>query len=538
MKTTILNCSKIIVAILTLAIFAGCRKPTADLEYEVNTSQLYKAPTLLHFVNANPDSPTDLPASFNVEISGKDAALVVTNTGTRSFKVVEGFLPLALLPSSSPSETNPIIFNIYAEISGYAPITQSFIITNDDPTPHEIAVTEYAHPPKGTSVLIKSSTIANGVAGNDITLNTSTNADMSEASSIKITSGTEMRDADSNIIHDNTLTSRIIHYGTQHKDALNAFPGGFAPIIEGIANPTFVTSGLMAIRMNVGNKQVKRFSQPITVTMEVSNYQKNPANANVQPGDTIPVWSMDEKTGIWKREGPAMFTQNTSGKLQLQFQMTHLSLWNFDWWVTPCGATLRVNVKTPSWPDYRQRCKIELATPLLEHVMGYTYDVVYNGYSNSVPRVPNIPLAKFMVLSMGGSKLGESAPFNPCTKGSAEVIINPTTFPIITINLKVRAVCTNRNAAANFSDWVSIRKTTESYYTYVYVKDGNTSLQLENNKDYVVKAYYDGVLYTATGRFAAGNNPFASSNGFSGQTTYDAASKILNADFSYNVNCK
>lgn len=55
----------------------------------------------------------------------------------------------------------------------------------------------------------------------------------------------------------------------------------------------------------------------------------------VQPGDTIPLWSLDERSGDWVQEGQGTVVASTASPSELALRATvgHLSWWNCDQWL-------------------------------------------------------------------------------------------------------------------------------------------------------------------------------------------------------------
>lgn len=557
MKTKYLIATLAIISAGALAasVITGCRKPNEDITWSVNTD-IYKSPVLVRFVNANSSSTTQ-PDNFTVTISGKDADKVIMGSGGTDFKADRGLLPLALTPEANPTPENPIIFNVYAKIPGFAPVSQTFTVTNDTiPVDHVIMALEYAHPADGTAVLQKSTPLTAGVAG-ATTLTTSPTGSMTESATITIPDGTQMLDANHTLINASTLKSNIVHFGTATQSSMLAFPGGFNPVDverngQSYKDVTFKTGGFLSIKMSAGNSDVRFFSKPITVNAQLNNELINPVTDQpVQVGDTIPIWSMNEETGQWKYETTATAALDKDGKINIQFQATHLSCWNIDWWFySPCRNSLRVNVHITT-PGFRPQYELVLVDANGQYLGGLYTDAtwatvvtLYDGLSTVIPVVPNIGRAKIVVYTRRGdptSKIAETAFFNPCTKGTVDITINPAGPPDqVNINLFVQAKCINRKVAANIGAWMYLYKLNAGWWDWkiIYVNRGQATFQLENGATYFVATYYNGTYFATTGTFNKNNITFPAQNGLTGTATFNGATNTITAYLTFAINCR
>jgi hypothetical protein len=136
-----------------------------------------------------------------------------------------------------------------------------------------------------------------------------------------------------------------------------AFPGGFEVVkaIDDtgrvIVNPTnpsyFTTAGWFSMELKTETgKKVDAFSKPFDVEMPINRNVVNPnTNLAVKVGDKIPIWSMNNKTGVWKKEGEAMVFDAGGGLLKTKYSIKHLSDWNLDFLQNGCNAGTAITVK-------------------------------------------------------------------------------------------------------------------------------------------------------------------------------------------------
>ncbi len=316
-----MNSLKNIFAALALLIilFASCKNPAEDVQIIVNTD-IFKSPTLIQFTNAKAGS--EGPKVFTVGITGPNASLVVTPTGGKIFKTAEGLLNLFLDRTADPSPTNPVRFTIIADVAGFAPTYQDVVITSaTDPIIYKVEMIEYANPTAGSGAIVATRPITNGVSISDINFTTATNAGMTQASDLTVPSGTGFLDAAGQSVGGSQLEARILYSGTSASGTNPILPGGsFASNVIGTnGQPTaggvyFDAAGSLSINMFGGTKEVKTFTKPVSIDMEVNPAMINPnTNATIKAGETIPMWSLNEETGQWKAEGNATFAINTAG---------------------------------------------------------------------------------------------------------------------------------------------------------------------------------------------------------------------------------
>lgn len=574
----------------------GCKSPTEDVNLIVNTATAFKAPVLFHFSNANTSSTTK-PADFTVTVSGKDAALVQMGSGGTDFKASHGFLPLSLKSSASPSPSNPITFNIYAEVAGFAPITKTIIITADVPKVYEVPVVEYANPVAGTLALQSDIAVTAGATTAIVNLTTTPNAGLAEKITISIPSGTQMQDANGNSINASLVKSSIVQYGSSNPAIAESFPGGLNPTnvlnSTGAAIPggvNFVTAGLLSINMTAGNTSVKKFSKPLVITQELQtgliNFETGVA---VKVGDVIPLWSLNETTGQWKSEGTATVALGTGGKLVAQYTISHLSGWNLDWgWYGPTtfvslNTQLTVNFLPSGSPWVGGPYEVQLQTEsgnYLAGIHGYVPQtdffelgkvtsggwidktVVSGKYGFTLPIVPNITKAKVVIYAPGSytTKLAETAIFNPTSVGTVNLNVTlPPPPETVNVIANFEGKCTSKPVVAPLNGYIFLYDQTVGTYAYFYLyggkiynysNDGSTltnsatsvggSIKVAIGHNYVIETYTGGTYYASPSFVmskSSFNVPIAAAANLGIATTYDAAANTLLVKGAFAINC-
>lgn len=563
----------IFILFLFVLAVSSCKNPAQDIIININTSTLFKSPLLVHFDNAGAAPLGD----FDVSISGKDSALVQMGTGGTNFKAVEGMMSLALKSDARPSEENPIVFIVNADITGYAQVRKKIVITTDSALMYRIPLSKYVKPVEGTSTYEIETLLSHGVTTEALTLSTPVNAKLAQTVSVTIPSGTEMLDAGKKLIDANLLKSTILLYGTSSTSLNAAFPGGLSAINgvdkDGKLIPggvTYTTAGLLRTTMVAGETTVRHFSKPLQVSQELAAGIINPETGTaLKAGDVIPLW--EGSAGSYK---PTNFTATVAmggnGKLVANYAISYTSTWNLGWRKSAVlgfiNRDLAINF-LPSKASWTGAHTIQLQSSkgtYLTNLPKYTpetdffkqgkivsgstvYTSVAGKYGFGLVTVPNVSNARVMVIDAKSKVLGQSAVFDPRTASSIDVTVTipdpsvptgptgPTAPPeYINITAEFTGKCIGKNIVAPLNSWVTINDLTDKKYTYVYVKSGAIDqpggvMKLIIGHQYKISATYQGKAYS-TGTFpikkASMDIPAAAEN-FSVVTTYNGTSNTI-----------
>jgi hypothetical protein len=520
---------------LTAAIFLfgtvlySCKDAGEGVSININTKVL-SSPTALQFVNAKKDAPNQ-PKSFPITIGGKDAASVVTINNKTDFNAAEGRIFLALKKGVVPSETNPIIFTVAAEVPGFAPATKTFRITTDAALSVTVPLVEYANPVVGTSAKLQENALVAGASATAFSIQTPVSSSMTSPATISIAAGTQFLDADGKVINATKLESRIINYGTDSQESLAAFPGGFEatnvigqngqPIVGGVA---FITGGFIAIDMYAGGVEVKRFSKPLDVKMGVSKQLINPeTGVVVKAGDVLPVWSLDDKSGQWAFESNATIITGPTGDLTASFSASHLSYWNLDWTINFCPNNLKLKFNAPNYTG-------ELYRVTIESDKGYASDswMTITDLLSTTFRVPSANI-RVVVSDRNFNVITKTDFFNSCSQGAMDIKM-PTSasLDVINVDMVLQGVCPNKPINANVSAWVRLYEegVSVSKAQIVYANNGKLNIKVKNNTKYFVEAFYGDKWKSTSILFTKTNFTFPGS--ITGTAVYIDATKTLN----------
>lgn len=186
---------------------------------------------------------------------------------------------------------------------------------------------------------------SNGIQTN-IDINIPSTERKPETAKVNFFEGTIFYDAGGNrLVGDLDVT--VAHFSALETDSLDSFPGGFF-ITDALNQQNqafeesfyFYSAGFIAVEVtDQNNRQASFLSQNFNIESQINSNILNPNNNfdPIQPGDSIPLWSIGSD-GVWKQESDVV-VENKNGSLQSSFSSKHLTTYNFDWKTGPCPST-------------------------------------------------------------------------------------------------------------------------------------------------------------------------------------------------------
>ncbi|MGS2717600.1 PKD domain-containing protein [Eionea flava] len=126
---------------------------------------------------------------------------------------------------------------------------------------------------------------------------------------------------------------------------LAAFPGEFSGILESDGTETPIVSfGTVEYEFTANGESINLApgaTADVIIPIYSFTYQDG---SNISVGDTIPLWSLDEETGIWDQEGTGTVIASIDSPtgLALSATVSHFSWWNCD--VSMNAASVEVTV--------------------------------------------------------------------------------------------------------------------------------------------------------------------------------------------------
>ncbi len=154
-------------------------------------------------------------------------------------------------------------------------------------------------------------------------------------------------DADGNpVVGDIQLT--ITPVDVSQPATLAEFPGEFTGVLEGSATETPIISlGTVEFEFTANGQPINLAdgaTADILIPIYNFTYQDG---TNIAVGNTIPLWSLDEDTGIWEQEGTGTVVASIDSPtgLALSGTVSHFSWWNCD--VSMNAGSVEVTVLGP-----------------------------------------------------------------------------------------------------------------------------------------------------------------------------------------------
>ena len=115
-------------------------------------------------------------------------------------------------------------------------------------------------------------------------------------------------------------------------DELRSFPGEFVGIDAAGQRQSIASYGTTEFVLTQGGRRLQLApGRTATIELPIFTPYHDPATP-VVVGDVIPLWSLDETTGIWKQEGTGTVVASTDSPTGLALRATvgHFSWWNCD----------------------------------------------------------------------------------------------------------------------------------------------------------------------------------------------------------------
>lgn len=357
-----------LVVLLTTLHIAGCdiTDPLENIRVILNTKE---RTTTVSFIFR--DSETNEPIGFNsgsqvqVTLSGRDRDLIIDllNREVGTIRAEQGFVSFAIKDNVIPSQSNPIEFLLVAQAEGYISTSKRLLLTNRGSNAFEMIMVSRDNLPSGVSGgradNLGTTTAQTGTAA-EIIIDTGAIGKEIPAR-VRISEGTILLDRNGNALS-GAVEADIYHFNSTDPASLQSFPGGFAARVanfDDLASVTrqpasllntdnqtvfFTTGGFLSLEITVDGQQVRTFSQPIEVEMDLDENAFDQTGTPVSPGSEVPIWSYDRDTGEWTFESYVVISTAKNGGMALSFRASHLSWWNIDWYGPSCVYGTRVNL--------------------------------------------------------------------------------------------------------------------------------------------------------------------------------------------------
>lgn len=463
------------------------------------------------FINAKTKNYVD-EVEVKVTVTGTHSQDVYNNLGVREnpFLSRHGMMELIIDPrkvDTTAMKTTPFEFNVTVEATGYNSVTQKVKLFGSGMEKIAITLIKLNDAPAGISASSTNSFVGTNSSGRT-TQQSSINMNAGQQS-VTIGTGVGLRDDSGNPVT-GTVAASVVFFDPLSEAAQDAFPGGLNVTADMGNNTTediqFVSAGMFDLRLTAGGKKVSSFDNGgITLKTEVSPELTNPNTGQpLKENDVIELWSQDEGTGKWVFE--KMDTvRKVNGKLVLEETVTHLSLWNWDFYSNMCyngpRFVWRGNL-TSEWTYGKITAK--MSNSWYPRISYHPVSTRAGSYYNNVQlyRVPTNVGAQFTFADAGWDAYRKLS-FNPSTLNInnlcdgrvyyIDVTEQYTPIENITVNIDVSASsASNSQLVIRPNANVYYRQVGGGYYYWstMYLRNGRATITLQLDKPYEIQAAF------------------------------------------------
>lgn len=322
-----------VVLTLCLGLIQSCTK-FEDIASQVTLvldTDLLHHPLTVQYVNA--DLSGDIPGNLEIEIIGKDKDKVYSVLGSKQIASDENFLNLGIRKIETPTPENPIEFTVVTKADGFLTSHKSFVITNDSLSFVSVPMAQLGNDAPGiSSELTDFAAAAAGVDAN-FTFSSPLDYGKQEMAEITVPEGAKLFDAAGNQVS-GQVNVELVHFDNREDIAQKAIPGGIntksLKAMDGtdLGFTHFTPIGAISLDMYANGKEVKSFSEPLSVTMTINPETINPETSEpIQAGEEVVITSYNEETADWQIETTAIVETNAQGQLEVTYEQPHLSIW-------------------------------------------------------------------------------------------------------------------------------------------------------------------------------------------------------------------
>lgn len=333
--------SVVLIAMLGL-LQITCKKPNTGLTFNIR-SDVMKYTVLVRFVDPTTGAaPTGM---HQLSITGDNASEIYEISGSKSFTVLGGQIPLGLDPNTVPAAGVPKKFNIVAVADGYLSVNIPVVMReNNFQQIITVNMVNLAHPPAGVSVVSKHFTLVNGQLPAAVSLATPATNGKVDSISLSLPAGLKFYDANNVQLTGSNVFVQVVHFDNRAQTSLSCFPGGGNPISSNIKDASgaitsgfFTTLGYSDIYMSVGSTEVRNFNDSVRMTMTLNDTTNDlSTGAHITTGSTLKVHSYRVETGQWQYEANRP-VESSGSRLVIKHATTHLTTYTFGFLTDVCS---------------------------------------------------------------------------------------------------------------------------------------------------------------------------------------------------------
>jgi hypothetical protein len=422
----------------------SCDKVTQDLDLIVN------ADVIRYSVLVQVTEPSGaLPTNLSISVTGEDAAAIYDIAGNKNLIISNGIISLGVHPRNEPTETDPIRFNV--KLSGPNHLATTIPVTIKKDQFNQIksgTVLKLSAAPATVSIANKTVTLApNGTSAEPITISNPVTASTPVETKVTVPANTQFLSAAGTPLTGGALTMTTINYNTQSATMATLFPGGNLNATD-VTGPNgskisafFMPAGFTSINMKVGNTEVKKFSTPISISMELNAAFKLQGSAtSIKAGDKIGIWSYSEDTGKWTYEKEGTIAE-VNGKPAVSFTTDHLTVYSAAEHVVTTNCVSPTLVYDAAWlnsdtePVTVEAWNDELTTRYYAKTV-----IMKHNLEDELTDLPTFA-TRYKVLNGRSEIIASGRLDNPCTGGRPKVVLPAPAANVVGITLTLNVKC-------------------------------------------------------------------------------------------------
>lgn len=325
-----------------------------DLEVILNVPGL-PATHVVQIIDATSEVP--VAAEVSIRVTGEDADQVIDPI---FFETVEsttsntGSVFLGIQDGVTPTPEDPVDIKLHLTAPGYVETSSAVSVETEGISESQVTLVPIASPPEGVAGTSESTGSASteGKTTEDILVVTPPESQSGGQAAIEIPAGTLLTTAEGEPLT-GSLQATVTYFNNQAPASLEAFPGGLDNVtVEGqTERGAFISAGFVSVSLTDSQgREAANLSSAADVTLSIPEGTINPETGQpVQPGDVIPLWSLDPETGTWKSEGEVVAESPAKADLSAQlasfegsrnllarFATDHFSYFNLDYYRNRC----------------------------------------------------------------------------------------------------------------------------------------------------------------------------------------------------------
>lgn len=427
-------------------LFNSCRNPAYELNvlFDADVIQ-YKATLILKDANGK-----TLPNNIVVAIDGTDAAAIYDFSGTKAIFAPSGVITLGVAPKQVPVSGKTLNFNVKISAPGYEPknIPVAIAFNQFSQILNVTMLQTVVNTPASSVVVADVPLATDGKTTTVTTIATPATGTVPETTTITVPAGTQFKSADGTILTGGSLSAQAINFDPSDPAAVALFPAGklAGDNVVGPSGSTgtafFLPAGFTDIKMFVGGVEVKNFTTPITVGIQLDpTFKPQATGAALKAGDVLSIYSYQTSTGQFKFETTGTVVRDAANKLSVSFQTNHLTVFIVGDVVTTttCKAP-RVTYVAPWLGVGTQPMTVQILSADGTKVLASSSVLVKDGLVDTFIGLP--PLAvKYQVLDASNTVLASGTIADPCAGADITITVGTPANPVQNVTLVLNVNC-------------------------------------------------------------------------------------------------